>query len=101
MLRRDFLTLPAVAPLIAAPRPSRRVAVLRLHSAAPLSEADRIWSRALWPAPLKIDVRPHPGWWPTSRELPDRWSAWLEMPGGWSVLLIAQPAGAHPGARRP
>ncbi len=71
------------------------MAVFQLTSSQPLAEAEQLWGRHLWPAPLKIAARPHPAWWPSATELPDRWQAWLEMPGGWSVLLLAQSTRTH------
>lgn len=97
MRRRDFLAIPAIAlPLRALP--FEGIEVIRLTTADPVAELSRYWSEKQWPEPARILVRAHPAWWPSARQWPDRWQAWLELPGGGAVLAIRQPLPVQPPA---
>lgn len=88
MRRRDLFALPALAAW-PRPRAGRPIDVrLMLTEPDPFAQLDRIWR---FGTPVRVVARPHPAWWPSPVELPDRWQAWIETRNGARVRIVCNP----------
>ncbi|MBN9659728.1 MAG: hypothetical protein J0H49_16205 [Acidobacteria bacterium] len=92
MRRRDLFALPAAvmlpAPSQTAEQGPRKVVKVILNQEDPYSQLERLWH---FGTPVRIVTRPHPDWWPSRVELPDRWQAWVETIDGATVLIECRP----------
>jgi len=91
MRRRDFLCFPAAVAALPCPPHRLRLATLRLDSLRPLSEFSTWWALHGAAEPLRIVARPHPLWWPSPANLPERWQAWFDLSGGAALIVICEP----------
>lgn len=88
MRRRDLFALPAAVawPGFGKTRPG--IVRLTLDEPDPYAQLERLWR---FGAPVRVVARPHPAWWPSPVELPDRWQAWVETREGARVRILCNP----------